>query len=378
MDRLGEMPAVVLLGPRQSGKTTLALEVARRTGAIYLDLESERDRAGLAEPELYLEHYSGRLVILDEIHRVPGLFPILRGIIDRRRATGGGEGMFLLLGSASMELMRQSGESLAGRVSYMELAPFDISEVGVEGDAADRLWVRGGFPGSFLARSDAASSRWRRDFISSYLERDIPQFGTRIPAVRLRRFWTMLAHNQGCLLNTAQLARNIGVDVKTASHYIDLLEDLLLLRRLQPWASNTGKRLRKSPKVFVRDSGLVHSLLSIEDRESLLSHPVVGQSWEGFAIEQLLGSTPTGTQAFFYRAEGGAEIDLLLEIPGKGLWAVEVKRSLTPRLEKGFYHASQDLSPSASFVVYPGNERYPAGTGVDAIPLPVLAGILAG
>ncbi|MDM7992208.1 MAG: ATP-binding protein [Candidatus Fermentibacter sp.] len=377
IERLGEMPAVVLLGPRQTGKTTLAHEVARRTDSIYLDLESEKDRAKLAEPELYLERYTGKLVIIDEIHRMPGLFGVLRGIIDRTRLAGGGRGMYLLLGSASMDLLRQSGETLAGRVSYLELAPFCIGEVGSDAGRMDELWVRGGFPDSFLARSGVASFRWRSDFIRSYLERDIPQLRPRIPAERLRRLWIMLAHDQGGMLNISRLAGNIGVDVRTASHYVDLLADLLLVRRLLPWASNTGKRLRKSPKVYVRDSGLVHALLSIGDREALLSHPVVGQSWEGFVIEQLIESCPAGTQPFFYRTGGGAEIDLLLDLPGGVLWAVEVKRSMAPGPGRGFHSACADLSPTGRFIVYPGSERYPLAEGIDAIPLPVLAGMLS-
>lgn len=251
--RLKEVPAVVLLGPRQTGKTTLALSLAGKCPSIYLDLESEQDKAKLAEAELYLGMHTDKLVILDEIHRAPDLFPVLRGMIDRSRKPG----MYLLLGSASLEMLRQSGETLAGRVSYMELDPLDVLETYTDGGNSDPLWLRGGFPDSYLSKSDEASLRWRRDFIKSYLERDIPQFGPRIPAERLRRFWTMLAHNQGGLLNTTALARNMGVDVKTASGYIDLLVDLLLVRRLQPWFENTRKRLVKSPKVYVRDSGIV-------------------------------------------------------------------------------------------------------------------------
>ncbi len=367
----------VLLGPRQSGKTTLALDIAAGHAALYLDLESERDRAKLAEPELYLAEHLERLVVLDEIHRAPGLFPVLRGLIDRSRRSGRRTGVFLLLGSAALDLMRQSGETLAGRVSYLELQPFDVLEVGPTSADQDRLWLRGGFPESFLATSHARSLRWRQDFIRSYLERDIPLLGPRIAADRLRRFWTMLAHHQGGVLNVAQLARNLGVDAKTAGGYIDLLADLLLVRRLPPWHANVGKRLVKSPKVYVRDSGLVHALLGIGDKDTLVSHPVLGASWEGFVVEQLLAAAPDGTSGHYYRTSAGAEVDLLLHLPGGGSWAIEIKRSLSPRPEKGFYHACADLSPERRFIVYPGDERYPLNGEVDAIPLPALALLLA-
>ena len=379
MKRLHEAPAVVLLGPRQVGKTTLALEVGRKQGALYLDLESEADRARLSEPELYLADRLDRLVILDEIHRVPQLFLALRGLIDRARRAGRRVGLYLLLGSASLEMLKQSGESLAGRVSYLELSPFDILEVTESaGDAvADRLWLRGGFPDSFLAADEAQSLRWRQDFIRTYLERDIPQFGRRIPAEMLRRFWVMLAHNQSGLLNVAQLARNVGVDAKTAASYIDLLTDLLLVRRLPAWYANVGKRLVKSPKIFVRDSGIVHALLAITDKDTLLSHPVVGASWEGFVIENLLTVAPEGIQGYFYRTSGGAEIDLLLHFPDGRLWAVEVKRSLAPRPERGFHSGCADLNPVRRFVVYPGAETYPLSKDIQAIPLRELASLLA-
>jgi hypothetical protein len=378
--RLGEIPAVLLIGPRQVGKTTLAFAVAERQDALHLDLESEQDCARLAEPELYLADHFGRLVILDEIHRVPGLFPVLRGLIDRARREGNRTGLYLFLGSASLDMLRQSGETLAGRVSYLELSPFDVLEVCERaGDAAqDQLWLRGGFPESFMAADEALSLRWRQDFIRTYLERDIPQFGLRIAAETLRRFWVMLSHHQGGLLNVAQLARNRGVDVKTAAAYIDLLADVLLVRRLTSWHANVGKRLVKSPKVYVRDSGLVHALLAIGDKDSLLSHPVVGASWEGFVIENLLAVAPEGVRGFFYRTSGGAEIDLLLNFPDGSLWAVEIKRSLTPLPERGFHTACEDLNPARHFVVYPGVESFPVSEDITAIPLFNLAGMLAG
>lgn len=377
--RLQQVPAVALLGPRQAGKTTLALAEGEARHALYLDLESERDRAKLSEPELYLADHFGRLVILDEVHRAPGLFPVLRGLIDRARREGHRNGMYLLLGSASLDLLKQSGETLAGRISYLELSPFSVLEIHRQPIAmpVDRLWLRGGFPESFLAVDDAQSLRWREDFIRTYLERDIPQFGPRIASETLRRFWTMLAHHQGGLLNVAQLARNLGVDGKTAAAYIDLLSDLLLVRRLPAWHTNLGKRLVRSPKVYVRDSGLLHALLGIGDKDTLLGHPVVGAGWEGFVIENLLVSTPRGVQSFFYRTSGGAEIDLLLTWPDGRLWAVEIKRSLAPRPERGFHSACADLLPERRFVVYPGREAYPITTETTAIPLDELAALLA-
>ena len=360
-------PAVALLGPRQVGKTTLALEVARNIPHVYLDLESDRDRGKLAQPELYLESHLDKLVILDEVHRAPGLFPVLRGLIDQARRSGRASGQYLLLGSASLDVLHQSGETLAGRIAYLELGPLNVLETGQ--GAMDDLWLRGGFPQSLTATSDARSLRWRENFIRTYLERDIPQFGPRIAAETLRRFWTMLAHHQGGLLNVAQLARNLGVDVKTAQSYIDLLCDLLLVRRLAPWHTNTGKRLVKAPKVYVRDSGLVHALLNIESKESLLSHMVVGASWEGYCMETLLACAPAGVTGYFYRASGGAEIDLLLVWPGGELWAIEIKRSSAPKVERGFHSACDDLKPSQKWVVYPGQETYPLGADIQAISL---------
>lgn len=370
-EALADSPAVALLGPRQVGKTTLALEIGQTVNALYLDLESDQDLAKLAQPELYLADHQDKLVIIDEVHRLPGLFRVLRGLIDQGRRAGLRAGRYLLLGSASLDLLKQSGETLAGRIAYLELAPFNILETGEL--PSENLWVAGGFPESLLASDSRQSLRWRQNFIRTYLERDIPQFGPRIAAETLRRFWVMLAHNQGCLLNTAQFSRNLGVDVKTVTGYLDLLVDLMLVRRLPPWHANIGKRLVKSPKVYVRDSGLVHALLAIQDKESLLAHPVVGQSWECFVIENLLAAGMGQVQGFFYRTGGGAEIDLLLLWPDSSLWAVEVKRSLSPKLGRGFYAACADLNPAKKFVVYPGLERYRIAADIEAIPLMALA-----
>jgi hypothetical protein len=370
-EALAQTPAVALLGPRQVGKTTLALTISQGSEALYLDLESEQDRAKLAQPELYLADHLDKLVILDEVHRAPGLFPVLRGLIDRGRRSGRRTGYYLLLGSASLDLLKQSGETLAGRVAYLELAPFQILEVGDR--AADDLWVRGGFPESLLAVDAAQSLRWRQDFIRTYLERDIPQFGPRIAAETLRRFWGMLAHHQGGVLNIAQFARNLGVDVKTVGGYLDLLVDLMLVRRLPPWHANLGKRLVKSPKVYVRDSGLVHALLMIPDKETLLAHPVVGQSWECHIIENLLCCAPGDVQGYFYRTSSGAEIDLLLSWPNGRLWAIEIKRSLAPKLERGFHVACEDLAPERKYVVYAGSERFRLAPDIEAISLAEMA-----
>ena len=373
LDLLDDSPAVVLTGPRQVGKTTLALEIGKTRPSVYLDLESEADRSKLREPLLYLADHEDELIILDEVHRAPGLFQALRGWIDQGRRSGRRAGRLLLLGSASVELLQQSGETLAGRVAFADLDPLDVTE----SSDHDALWVRGGFPDSLLASSDARSLRWRGDFIRTYLERDIPQLGPRVPAETLRRFWTMLAHGQGGLLNAAQLGRGLGVDGRTVARYLDLLVDLLLVRRLPPWTSNEGKRLVRSPKVYVRDSGLVHALLGLGDKETILGHPVVGPSWEGFAIENLLRCAPARIRSSFYRATGGAEVDLVLEWPDGRTWMVEVKRSIAPTLTRGFWSAWNELGPQRGFVVYAGQERYPMAEDVEAVGVAELAAELA-
>jgi len=363
--RLRQNPAVVLLGPRQAGKTTLARSLVRGGQGVYLDLETPEDRLRLEDARSYLDAHRGRLVILDEVHRCPDLFTVLRGVLDERRRSRRPHGHLLLLGSAAMDLLRQTGESLAGRVSFLELDPLDVGEVGAAGQ--EKLWVRGGFPRSFLASDGEASRQWRRDFIRTYLERDVPQFGIRVPAETLRRFWTMLAHGQGQILNAARLASSLGVDGKSVAHYLDLLVDLLLVRRLPAWHQNSGKRLVKAPKVYVRDSGLVHALLGLGSREDLLGHPVAGPSWEGMVLEYLLHVAPVGTEAFYYRTATGNEVDLVLDLPREGLWAVECKRSKVPRPERGFYLGCADLKPKRKWVVYPGSERFSLGEGVEAI-----------
>ncbi len=357
----------VLLGPRQVGKTTLAQDIAEDRDARYLDMERVADRRILEEPDLYLDEQSGRLVVIDEVQLMPDLFKTLRGQIDRRRRRGHRTGQFLLLGSATRTLLQQGAQSLAGRVSYHELMPFTLPETGTE--APSILWLHGGFPESFLTKSGKASLRWREDFIRTYLERDIPSFGLRIPAETLRRFWTMLAHEQGGILNAAKLAAGLGVSGQSVVRYLDLLVDLMLVRRLPPWHSNVGKRLVKSPKVYIRDSGPTHALLGIETQENLLGHPVAGGSWESFCIENLIAAAPRGTVSGFYRSSAGAEIDLVLNLPGGALWAIEIKRTTSPKVTRGFHIATEDLNADERILVYADNRDVPGKGGVRAMPL---------
>jgi predicted AAA+ superfamily ATPase len=362
------------------GKSTLAQSIAQEVSGRtrqpdYLDLENPADQAKLEDAGAFLRTRFDRLVVIDEVQRAPGLFQVLRGVIDDNIRAGRETGQFLLLGSASIELLKQSSESLAGRIAYLELGPIDVTEVPTA--QAETLWVRGGFPRSFLAKSDEASASWREAFITTYLERDIPQLGPRIPATTLRRFWTMLAHRQGALLNAAELARALAVDGKTVAKYLDLMVDLLMVRRLQPLHANVGKRLTKSPKTYVRDSGLVHSLLRLDTLDDVLGHPVAGGSWEGHVIETLISVAPPRTDASFYRTSAGAELDLVLDMPGGERWAIEIKRSSAPKIEKGFHAAMEDVQPSRAYIVYGGHERYAKGNGVEAIGLRELATILS-
>ena len=371
-------PAVVLLGPRQVGKTTLARQIAADwpQGALYLDMEMPSDRQRLSDAEAYLRAQSPKLVVVDEIHRVPELFAVLRGLIDERRASGQRFGHFLLLGSASLDLMRQSSESLAGRVAYLEMGAITADEAQAAQLPLDQLWSRGGFPDSTLAGSDALSLMWRQDFIRSYLERDVPMFAPRMPAQTLGRLWTMLAHQQGGLLNQARLAASLDVTAPTLTRYVDLLVDLQLVRRLMPWSVNLGKRLVKSPKVYVRDSGLVHALLGLQTTDDLLGHPVLGASFEGWVIETLVQRLPADARAWFYRSHQGAEIDLLIERGGRPQIAIEVKRSSAPSPGKGFAQACDDFEVAQRWLVYPGTERYPLRHGAQAIGVVELAGLL--
>lgn len=379
-DLLAQFPAVVLLGPRQAGKTTLALAESERHGsALYLDLELPSAQRQLDDAEAFLLAHRNRLVILDEVQRMPELFAVLRGVIDLRRRDGEAAGQFLLLGSATGVLLQQASESLAGRVVQVELTPFQAREVlPTEASAADlnSLWVRGGFPLSWLATNDAASLRWRDAFISTYLERDIPALGPRIPATTLRRLWTMLAHSQGGLLNQSQLAASLAVSGQTVARYIDLLCDLMLVRRLPAWHGNVGKRLVRAPKVYVRDSGIVHALLDLGGVEAVLAHPVAGASWEGFVIEQLLAAAPDA-EASFYRTSHGAEADLVLRFKSGETWVVEIKRSSAPTVSKGFYLAASDVGATRKLLVAPVATAYPIREGIEVLNPLAAARLLA-
>jgi len=376
-DALGRQAVVAIIGPRQVGKTTLALEIAEGTASVYLDLESPADLAKLREPELFFAGQAGQLVILDEIHRAPNIFQPLRGVIDRGRRAGRRTGLFLILGSASIDLLRQSGETLAGRIAYVNLTPVTALEIDPGVSARDRLWLRGGFPESLLASSDRQSVAVRNDFIRTYLERDVPQFGPRIPAETLLRLWTMLAHNQGQLLNASRLAASLEVSSPTVSRYIDLLVDLLLVRRLPPLVANVGKRLVKSPKVYVRDSGIVHALLRLQTLDGVIGHPVAGASWEGFVLESLLAAAPPEVQPSFYRTSAGAELDLVLDMGGRdGFWAIEIKRTATPSISKGMRSAITDIAPKRSFVVHAGEDRFPLARDVEAVGVRAMCELL--
>jgi len=369
---LKKYPVVGLLGSRQVGKTTLAKSVREAVArdAIYLDLELPSDWNKLHDSELYLRQFSETLVIIDEIQRMPSLFPVIRALVDQNRVGG----RFLILGSASPDLLRRSSESLAGRIIYHELTPFNLYET--DSDQIERLWLRGGYPESYLADNDEESFVWRESYIKTYLEMDIPQLGIRIPSVQLRRFWTMLAHSHGQLWNGNKIAGSIGVSAPTVRHYLDILENTFVVRRLLPYHANVKKRLIKSPKVYIRDSGLLHALLRIGNFDDLQGHPVLGSSWESFVIEQIIGLLPNHREVYFYRTNAGAEIDLVFFDKKNKPVAIEIKYSLSPAVSRGYWNACEDLSCKKWFVIYPGNERYPVGRNVFAMPVRELARIL--
>lgn len=369
-EALAEAPAVVLTGPRQVGKTTLARQLlAERPDAVYLDLEAAADRRRMDDPRAFLATIPGQLTILDEVHLLPTLFAELRGEIDERRRQGHRSGQFLLLGSASLDLIQTASETLAGRVRYLEIAPLTAPEVAPVGIPENRLWLRGGFPDSLLAPSDAASLRWRSAFIRSYLERDVPMFAPRVPASAVGQLWTMLAHAQGTMLNLARLAQALAVSAPTVQRYVGLLEDLLLVRRLLPWSGDLAKRLIRTPKLYIRDSGLLHGLLELESLHDLLGHPVVGASWEGFVIETLIAAAGPGMRPLYYRTQDGAEIDLAFERGGKPELAIEIKRSSAPKIEPGFAIACNDLGVTNRLCIAPVEASYPTRGGVMVMPL---------
>lgn len=370
---LSNMPVVALLGPRQVGKTTLALQLAELVGkeTAYLDLELDSDLAKLTDAEAYLRRFEHKLLIIDEVQRQPDLFRLLRGLVDARKRSGEKTAQFLLLGSASRDLIQNSSETLAGRIRFLELNPFSVLELAQEDKRFDMEthWMRGGFPDSYLAPSDNESWAWRSDFISSYIERDIPLMGPHISATTMRRLWSMLAHNNSQQVNYSKLGESLGVSYKTIKSYIDILTDFYMLRQLPPWSGNTKKRLVKAPKLYFRDSGLAHRFLMIPDFESLLGHPAIGASWEAYVIENILNQVSDKWQYSFYRTSAQAEVDLILEGPGQQVWAIEVKRSLSPALSKGFYYACDDISATHKFVIYPGEDSFPLSKGVEVMGL---------
>ena len=373
MDALEHMPAVALLGTRQVGKTSLALEISEAVihkSVSYLDLELDTDLAKLDDPEGYLKTFENKLLIIDEVQLKPDLFRILRGLIDRRKRAGETAAHFLLLGSASRDLLRQSSESLAGRIRYLELKPFSISEISEQDPlefSPEKLWFRGGYPQSYLAASDHESWNWRSDFVASYIERDIPQLGIHVSAARMSRFWKMLSHYQGQQINLSALGKSLEVSHTTIRNYLDVLTDLYVVRQLQPWAGNTKKRLVKSPKIYIRDTGILHRLLSISEYDDLLGHPVLGYSWEGFVIENILGVLSDKWRASYYRSSEQTEIDLVLEKSHIEVWGVEIKRSSAPKISAGFHRACKEIKATKKFIVYSGKERFPVSGGTEVI-----------
>jgi len=349
--RLSFFPALALLGPRQTGKSTLAKQIIDTVNnAVYLDLERPADLNKINDPEVYFSHHKNGLICLDEIQRAPDLFPFLRGFLDRNDRGG----QLLILGSASRDLLKQSSESLAGRISYLEISPFTLLEID---DSHDHThWLRGGFPRSFLAPNNELSFVWREDYIASFLERDIPQIGFNIPALTLSRFWRMLAHNHGQCLNSAKLANSMAVSAHTIRSYIDILESTFIVRTLLPYVSNIKKRMIKSPKVYIRDTGLLHALLDIRTFDDLLGHPVYGPSFEGYVIDNILSSFPDW-KGSFYRTSNGAEIDLVLNKGQKSI-AIEIKASSAPQVSKGFWSAIEDIQPTESWVIAPVMDTY--------------------
>jgi predicted AAA+ superfamily ATPase len=372
---LENMPVVALVGPRQVGKTTLSLQIAKQginKKSYYLDLELDSDLSKLSDPETYLRRFENQLLIIDEVQRTPDLFRIIRGLVDIRKRAGEKAGQFLLLGSASRDLLQQSSETLAGRIRFLELSPFSASEIYKTDSLSfnpEKLWFRGGFPNSYLAQSDNESWEWRNDFISTYVERDIPLMGPQVSATRMKKFWTMIAHYHGQQVVLTELGKSLEVSHTTIKSYLDILTDFYMVRQIQPWAGNTKKRLVKSPKIYIRDTGLLHKLLNIPDFESLLGNPVVGASWEGFVIENIITSLSSKWRYSYYRTTTQTEIDLVLEGPENQVWAIEIKRSAAPSIKKEFHTACEDIRATHKFVVYSGTECFPMATNTEAMGL---------
>ncbi|MEB2774398.1 ATP-binding protein [Algoriphagus sp. D3-2-R+10] len=380
---LNSMPVVVILGPRQVGKTTLALEFAKPLldkPVHYLDLELDSDLAKLDDPESYLRRFENQLLVIDEVQRKPDLFRIIRGLVDIRKRAGERTGHFLLLGSASKELLQQSSETLAGRIRYLELTPFTATELHQNdplGFNVEKLWFRGGFPDSYLADSAGESWNWKHDFISTYVEKDIPLFGPQVPAARMKRFWTMLAHYHGQQVNLSTIAKSLEVSHTTIKTYLDILQDFFMVRQVQPWSGNTKKRLVKTPKIYLRDSGLLHNLLNIHTFDHLLGHPAVGASWEGFVVENILNSLSSLWTASYYRSSNQAEIDLVLEFGSTEIWGIEIKKSSSPTIRSGFHRACEDIGVTKKYVVYSGADRFPMKGDIEAVGVTEFIGMIA-
>lgn len=369
LNTIEQSPAVVLVGARQVGKTTLAKRVAKDINSVYLDLENPQDLLRMTDPKSYFNNNNDKLIILDEIQRIPEMFQTLRGVIDNNRWEGRRARQFLLLGSASMQLLRQNSESLAGRISRLELGGLNVLEIDQDRTELNKRWLRGGFPDSYLAKSNERSMNWIQDLVGTYLERDIPNLAFPIPATRLRRLWTMLAYLQGEPVNQSKLGSNLEIDGKTVSRYIDVLTSLLLVRRLTPWRENVIKRLVKSPRYYVRDSGVLHYLLGIQDFDTLLSHPVLAKSWEGFVIENIHSVLPGLAETYYYQTTNGAEIDLLIRFGFNNVWAVEIKFGVAPKVSKVFGRTCEDVGANKKFVVYSGEEEFSIGDNTTMVSL---------
>jgi uncharacterized protein len=364
-ESLTAFPVVGILGPRQVGKTTLAKEILKKfSSSLYIDLELPSDRNKLNDPELFLYENKNKLIIIDEIQLKPELFSVIRALVDKDRKNG----RFLILGSSSPNLLKQSAESLAGRIFFHNLSTFLISELREDNSTINRLWIRGGFPDSFLAKNEQASIDWRESFIKTYLERDIPYFGINIPSLQLRRFWMMIAHSHGSIWNASKIASALGVSPPTARHYLDILEETFIVRQLLPFYPNIKKRIIKSPKVYIRDSGLLHTLFSISSKNELLSHPSAGHSWEGFVIEQIINSLSNKYLTYFYRTSAGAEVDLVIVKGDQPVLCIEIKLSLSPLPAQGFFNAMNDLNCKNGIIVYPGDDEYSIKHNVKVIP----------
>lgn len=374
IDSLNSVPVVALIGPRQVGKTTLALELANnfKKEVTYIDLELDSDFNKLTDAEAYLKRFSNQLLIIDEVQCKPDLFRILRGIVDKRKREGEPSGQFLVLGSASSDLIQNSSESLAGRIRYLELTTFSVSEV-CKGEkntnCIEKLWLRGGFPDSYLASTEENSMNWRRDFFNTYVERDIPQMGPRVSSAFLKRFWKMLAHYHANQINFSELGRSLELSHTSVKNYLDLLTDFYMVRQIPSWSGNIKKRLVKSPKIYLRDSGMLHSILNIKSMDMLFSHPKIGASWEGYVVENILNQIDDKWEYSYYRTSNQAEIDLVLQTPDNEVWAIEIKNSSAPKLTRGYYEACKDVKATHKWVVNANNDRYPLAQKTEVIGL---------